>query len=422
VSEELKFSMQIKIRTRYKEIPKYHRVYLLHAGRKKLFFEDFLDKSLVFMDLPGAKLAEGFKLEPEIKKELQRAKATADWMFRDKQHAAPSDNLDDYDPLLGEQGIDRKEEERVPLDGRSFGAIQALYLDAEPGDLVIVPSAGGAAARVLIGEFVGGYNENLRGKCSQLPEGAPSYPARKVRWLKTDTVKHDFSVKAYKSFAQLRTLHSLPASVRREIYDHAYGEYIFTDSSNMNINIQPPEGLEVAPEQWQVDALAAHDIHSLVLYYGGLYAALREERAAEYLALAGMYEAIHHELAAIDPFTWQSSVSSPGSITFRAPKDQVKALVVATILALAACPALAEAEQLADAKITLENSWSTVPSDCDKAVGGVLTEFMAQVSGDIWLKNCKIQQDAQSKIGATPLSDIEIEIADDSVHQEDAAS
>ncbi|MEQ8263319.1 hypothetical protein [Pseudohaliea sp.] len=380
---------------------------MLRAGRGSAFFEAFEYKGLVFFDLPDANLPAVRELTDDIKKELQRAKANADYMCHRGQWQRPSQDLNDYDPKKGQVGINHRElKGRSALDKRTFDGIETLYGQCKTGDLIIVPGRGSADARVLIGEILEPYNGTTKATVTDAQtEVEHSYPAVRVQWLCDSVLRKDFSLKAHTFFSAPRVWYVVPSTIREEFYDHAYGEFSYANKSTINLKIEHSDGVE--DETWDADGLAAAQMQNLVMYLGGAFEALEQGKFEEYSGLS-VYDALRSPFVREFPMSWQTSVRSPGAVTYRAANG-AKCLFLALMLQIMGSPELAAFEP-SELDVHVDK-WDVVPEKCpSEPIEEHIRTYMRMISGPTYRENCEIQRQFHDAIGGEPTSDIDVEI------------
>ncbi|MEM1153935.1 MAG: hypothetical protein AAGI44_07325 [Pseudomonadota bacterium] len=410
--------MKLSVRSQSKEIPENQRVYFLQSGKDRRFFSDFVRHERVFMDFPGAELPNNFELNDDIKRELQKSYALGVYLADSNIEKRPPGDRDKYDPDKGFMVPDGKLSFWKPIDRHTMNAFVTLYMEMQQGDLVVVTERGGGSASVLIGEITSSYSDRDAVPSKRYEHELKKYPTRRVRWLGRPAQKHQFSVAANKAFGHQRAMHTVGRSIRKEVYDHAYGQYIFSEGSNMNIDILPPKDANIDPDKWQVDLAAAHALNSLVLYYGGFFNAIEAGMANEYASLS-IAEAIVHPLAQSDPFYFESSIHSPGMNTYRAAQNSMKAIFVSAALSMTAFgaenPEVIDSlneQTMAEVVVEYENQWNAVPTDCDLGLGEHLSSMMLHIGVDRYRENCALQKATSEKLTARSSAKMEVELDD----------
>ncbi|WOJ94207.1 hypothetical protein R0135_03330 [Congregibacter variabilis] len=400
--------MRLRLRPSFKQISENHGVYLLRAGFKYAYFEHFEYSSRVFFNIPDITLSKDFQLDDELKKELQKAKALGDWIAAPGNFQRPSSNTEDYDPTTGEINADHGARGRTALDALTFSAIEGFYKNVRAGDLVVVPGPGGISSRVLIGEIEEEYDGQTTTIVNTEFGGEHKYPALKVKWLSTNVLRKDFSIKAYKAFGYNRVWHQLARSVRIEIYDHAYGEYSVGEASAINVRIDEPNA-EIGND-WDVDSLSALEIQQLILYFSGAYEAIKAG-AMEDFAQLSLYDALATNYVRGHPLVWESTVHSPGLMTFRDASDTLKCFFIAVMLGVGAHAGAADGNPH-DIEVHVV-PWDTIPEQCAPELEQKVSDYLRLINVDVWMKNCQIQKEAQGRISGSPTSEMGVEQLDE---------
>jgi len=206
----------INIRT--KVINSDFNVYALFPGQGYKHRQVMIDRGLVFLDFPGLQLPKTQKgyLERDFTREVARSEDFASWISGGKIISkTPPTSLATY--------TDRA---RGPKRGKYINSLQGLHLNAQKGELIIVPTAG-HYDDIMIGELIDDPNNPI------YIAPNPSYndhkvPARRVKWIGRKPqhhVKEEFlrSIRTSNPFVLVKK------SDRRQIYDSAYPSYSIGD-------------------------------------------------------------------------------------------------------------------------------------------------------------------------------------------------
>ncbi len=165
----MKFDISAKI------VPPTQRAWVVHAGRSRVNYKDFVENEIVFLEIPYIKLdKETLTSRASLRRTIRRAIA-----WRDHKETTgsnePSAQLKDYeDGTFSDDSLQTLS-----------GSINRLYGTAKVGDLVIVPGReiyeGFSRSVVRIGEIITDFNpeETYSGGRAS----TQSVPIRRVRWL-----------------------------------------------------------------------------------------------------------------------------------------------------------------------------------------------------------------------------------------------
>lgn len=330
-------------------LPEDHRIYILHPGRGKLFYNDFVSSSSVFLDLPGIELVEPpLEDNPDLRNRMRMARRIAGWVRSgSKMDEKPSRNPDDY--------AVSNPSANAP---RLLHAMVDLYGEARSGDLILIPGSG-YNSTVWIGEFVGGFDPDCKVKTSRYP--FEDIPARRVNWLPATLAKSQFNRRIVRLMQNRQSIIQVSREEdRREIYNVAYGDYVWGDTSGNLIRVTEDE----------IDLYDLNKAVDLVNYFASQYIALKTGRLDEFLKY-GFHEAIE---AFYDKKYFGGvsvEIHSPGYFG-RPMKDALLAGYVSAMLALSGSGVSAqEASQ-----VEVQNSANSHRSFCDEKLEADIRETM----------------------------------------------
>ncbi|RWB66812.1 hypothetical protein [Mesorhizobium sp.] len=204
------------------------RAFVVHAGRARVNYDEFVQNDIVFLEAPYLQIESGsFKSKSNVRRAIRRSIAL-------RHHAEttgsrqPSEILADYDDGTFQES---------DLQTLS-GSVARLYGQAKKGDLVIVPgrdSYDGLYRPVIrFGEIASDFS------ASDIYDGnrpaSQKVPFRKVRWLHV-VPRKEISIRLEKRIGK-------PPAVREikidrdsdELLRHAYDSYIFEGNSSSVVN------------------------------------------------------------------------------------------------------------------------------------------------------------------------------------------
>lgn len=207
-------------------LPDDHRIFVLHPGEGKRFYGDFQATDSVFLDLPGI----AFSAPPDIndtnlRNKLRMARRISIWRRRGSVlDDKPSRNPDDYAVTT------------VAVEAPRFvHEVHDLYAEAKAGDLIIVPGKG-YGSTVFFGEVMNNFDPDFTVESHRYP--GESIPARKVKWLPISLAKQQFNRRLIRLMQNRQAIIQVTReNDRREIYTHAYGDYVWKESSGNLIRV-----------------------------------------------------------------------------------------------------------------------------------------------------------------------------------------
>lgn len=366
--------MTIVIDPAIRILPDDHRIFVLHPGSSKRFYNDFQETSSVFLDLPGITFAARPDTDtPQLRNQLRMARRIASWRNGgSKEDEKPTRDPDDY---------------RVENPGNAapkiVHAVMDLYAEARAGDLILVPGPG-YNSTVYIGEFVDGFDPQFKITATRYP--TEQIPARKVAFLPTTMAKRQFNSRIIRLLQNRQAIIQVSQEVdRREIYSIAYGDYVWKESSGNLIRVTEQE----------IDLNDLNKAVDLTNYFAAQYLALRKGELREFLALDFN--------AAIDEYYDKSyfggvsvEVHSPGFFS-RRMKDARLAGYVSAMLALSG--AGVTAGEAVDLKVT--NSANAAVSICDLQLEDDIREAMEMYANlHLWEKDiCPRREVTKKTVG-----------------------
>lgn len=184
------------------------KVFVVHPGEGKKYFDFFYRSNIVFLNIPGMDLCiNDFGNNELLRKKLRRTISIID-----------GKEIFPIETYSGEaKGIS-------PL----FGSFSALYARAKIGDLIIVPSRG-YFEPFLIGEIISDYNDE---DVIIIHSDEYKTPYRKVRWLRIDINKKRVSeALATQMINRKAVIEINDEDLIKEVLGLAYGKYTYKNTS-----------------------------------------------------------------------------------------------------------------------------------------------------------------------------------------------
>lgn len=184
------------------------RIFVLHPGEHKKYFDLIRRTGMIFLNIPGMDLHIGDLNVPNLlRKKLRRT----------------------IDISEGKTILDLNQYPDVPRGISSlYGSFTSLYARAKIGDLVIVPNRG-YFEPFLLGEIISDFNEE--DVLSIHNEEFPT-PCRKVRWLPQKKSKSQISEALSNQMSNRKAIIEITEdALIKEVLSLAYGKYIYNDTS-----------------------------------------------------------------------------------------------------------------------------------------------------------------------------------------------
>lgn len=329
--------MPIVVDPEIRILPDSHKIFVLHPGSGKRFYADFRGTESVFLDIPGITFSESPHQDtPELRNLLRMSRRIASWRNGGSKDEGPSRDPSTYTVA-----------NPSPNPPKLVHAIFDLYHEAKPGDLVLVPGKG-YNSTVYIGEFVGEFDPEF--KVESIRYLGEKIPARRVRWLAADMAKGQFNRRLIRLMQNRQAIIQVHGDAEhREIYNVAYGDYIWKESSGSLIRVTEDE----------IDLNDLNKAVDLTNYFAAQYLALSKGELAAFLNL-GFHDAIEKYYDKNYFGGVSVEIHSPGWFG-RRMKDARLAGYVSAMLALSASGITAQ--EAVDAQV--RNSANAEASICD---------------------------------------------------------
>lgn len=360
-----------------------HRVFVLHAGKNKIFYDDFASYSRIFMDLPGLELKTNFQLDDMTRRQIQRANAYA-YFYRRGHGDVPPADIEQYDPSLG-----LAESDYPQFNKRSFNSLELLYSDAVTGDLVVIPGRG-YETPVLIGELLPLDEQDGKIRPAFISKYEAQAPSRKVKWLNRSQTRLGFSLEFVKALSNGQALIMLPNSLKKEAYDYAYGNYAVSDTSSIRIFVEPSG----EDKQVSIDPLPLRHATDLVMYFNAIYNAIFDPETGgdipDDLRNMAISQAVMSEYYKARPLAFEADLHSPGDVVYRAANNVKKLAVIGALIAICGCGSMAYAEL--SSGIELVNTWNVTPDDCDLQISEEIRTIMNLMGAELFENACEARK------------------------------
>lgn len=368
-----------------KVVDKDHQIFILHPGDGKRFYNDFRATSMIFLDIPGAALGSAPDIDDEeTRQRLRMSRAIGGWHKGGRPATKiPSRKLEDY---------------QVSVEGRDapryMREVKTLYVDAKPGDLVIIPGPG-YTSEVLFAEIIEDFDPEVFAEASRYQ--FEKVPARRVKFIRTSHAKYEFGRRAIKLMQNRQAIIRVHDDAdRHEFYEHAYGDYVWGNASGSYMEVTKAV----------IDQKDLTDVLFLTNYFGAMYVALKAGELDRFIHLSetkglhkGLNEYYNRELFG----DISIEVHSPGFFG-RPMRDPAIAGFVAAMTVLATM----QVAPTTAAQIQVENSANSRQSVCDMTLETDIRSTMQIVTNSHlwWDELCGMQKVAAEQVGLKTKSKI----------------
>ncbi|MBW9053483.1 hypothetical protein [Rhizobium mesosinicum] len=360
--------MQIDINT--KPIPENHKVALARPGANYRLFQDFVEDSIVGVELPG--LFQPDEIvdinDAQLVARIQRSKEIRAWHnFGRHPERVPPQDLNEYDNAADD-----------PSTGQLLRVLKFYLQEARAGDLVVVPPQN-FGGKVHIGEL-------LHGPAGAFPAIVQRYPGhpivvRRVKWIGT-LDKVDMPAKLIEAFRKPTPLLLIPSSERTVFYNAAYRNYYTPQRFSSTFDVTAPEfdttSGSVIPAFFNFVAANTREVDQKT----GL---AHDFGAGAFLKLADY--APHLSI----------NIQSPGTLSL--VSGYITPLVASALLALALTVGPAASTDQFLNNLTVTNSAATVDDPCIVPVREQVVTHLRLLGYDKWSRACELMKEAADKTG-----------------------
>lgn len=354
-----------------------HQIFVLHPGDGKRFYNDFLATNMVFLDIPGAELPTEINIDDEvIRQQLRMSRSIGGWYKGGRSaERVPSRKAQDY---------------RVTSEGRDapryMREVKNLYIDAKPGDLIIIPGPG-YTSEVLFAELIEPFQGDIFAEVARY--NFEKIPARRVQFLKVSHAKYEFGRRAIKLMQNRQAIIRINDDAdRHEFYEHAYGDYVRGESSGSYMEVT----------KTVIDQKDLTDVLFLTNYFGAMYVAHKAGELEKFIRLSE--KSLHKGLNAYYNRELFGDISievhSPGFFG-RALRDPAMAGFVAAMTTIATFGI----DPVTAAQVVVENSANSRVSVCDMTLQEDIRSTMQIVTNAHlwWEELCEMQKEASDQVG-----------------------
>ncbi len=184
------------------------RIFVLHPGEHKKYFDLIRRTGMIFLNIPGMDLHISDLGVPNLlRKKLRRT----------------------IDISEGKTILDLNQYSDAPRGiSPLYGSFTSLYARAKIGDLVIVPNRG-YFEPFLLGEIISDFNED---DVLSIYSDEYKTPCRKVHWLPQKKSKRQISEALSNQMSNRKAIIEITEDpLIKEVLSLAYGKYIYNDTS-----------------------------------------------------------------------------------------------------------------------------------------------------------------------------------------------
>lgn len=202
-------------------------IWLVYAGRGRRYFNQFREKGVVFLNLPGFAANERvFESDELIRRHLNMSDEIYRWL-RGARNDPPSRRGSNYNPYPYKSGTSE-----AKAFNAEVGNIQRMFVQAKVGDIVLSPPVGHYDP-FLVGEIRRGWTEEDNVEVPFL-EGE-LVPARKVKWLNVALARRDFTPRVSRRLQNPLATSQLDSDLYEEILNLVYPSYVWGNQSKLDV-------------------------------------------------------------------------------------------------------------------------------------------------------------------------------------------
>lgn len=351
-------------------------VWLVYSGNRRKFFEDFIENSAIFLDLPGFAANEHtFEREENLRRHIRMADAIRDY-HRGRTSTPPSRRADTYSGIA----VSSKDPE-----GRSFNAevgnAQRMFLDAKVGDVILSPPMGHYDP-FLIGVVSAEWTPDQVAFARTYGEDA--LPARLVDWQSVSVSRRQFPDEVAKPLQNPHAISLVDRRLYFEIFMSSFPSFIWGDISKLDV---------YGNAYSSNDPLETYEAAFLIKFFVAAFCAYEAGRMEEFNLLppqAGIL-AFYNASRVLE---FRQNFNSPGKFAIAAAAAAMGLSVAAGIAAVSdSSPA---AVNLPKVSAQLEK---TIP-DSDKNTKNIADGFLKSLSPQLVDKvNLEYAAQAREKVG-----------------------
>jgi hypothetical protein len=339
------------------------KIWLVYAGYKRRFFEDFAQSNRVFLNLPGFDAAAGvFQSDELMRRHLAMSDAVSAYV-RGAIPAVPSRLPTSYNPYPHIPGT---------AEARSFSAelgnITRLFVDAQVGDLVMSPPTGHFDP-FLIGEIATAWSKNDDLEVPKLL--GEIVPTRRIKWSNVVLNRQDFPTRTSKRLQNRHAITLLDDEYYSDIFDLVYPTYSWQDRSKLDL---------FGDEYLGKDPMQPYQSALLLKYILSSVFAFEKDAMNDFqsLSINAAIEKYYDESLVEDIY---QNFNSPGKFSVIAKSTMLAALATAGILMATADPNGSFNQQRVQ---TAEQIQGAASGPNQQAMNAVVDNYLNSLDGPAW--------------------------------------
>jgi hypothetical protein len=358
-------------------IPLTKRIWIVHPGKNRKFYNDFAASNRVYLEFPGLDLRDrDLDDDGAIRQHIRRSNAMV-------SHRGP---IRDNGTTINLSDFPQYPDAATAVFLRT---VRHLISHMEVGDLVVVPGYG-AYSNLLFGEIAAPFDVNDRDRIAAYPWGDIHF--RQVNWLSTDRHKQELPSDLIKYVGKPPAIAEVGRTASTErFFEFAYGSYVKEGQSWSTIT---------APSYRGNDPSAISQPTRLIEFAVSVYRAIELGRDISGLS---MDEIIDNFYDARDIEHFGLSFNSPGRLDFKA-RDTTMAVFVSAVIALASAGMLSGCKAQSE-PIAVINSKTSDPR-VSATMQEQLNLMNSSISAPTAAKVDAIAQDSKAKTGLTTVATI----------------
>jgi hypothetical protein len=353
-------------------------VWLVYSGNRRRFFEDFIENSAVFLDLPGFSAnAHTFENEENLRRHVRMADAIREY-HRGHTSTPPSRRVGSYSGLAASS--------KDP-QGRSFNAevgnAQRMYVEAKAGDVILSPPMGHYDP-FLIGMISEEWNPDQIAYARAYGEDA--LPSRPVKWESLSVSRRQFPDDVAKPLQNPHAISLVDRSLYFEIFMSSFPSFVWGDTSKLDV---------YGNAYSSNDPLETYEAAFLIKFFAAAYCAFEAGRIDEFNQLppqAGILEFY-------DPnrvLEFRQNFNSPGKFAIAAAAAAMGLSVAAGVAVVSdSSPA---AVNIPKASAQLEKTIPDSNKNTKKIADGFLKSLSPQLVDKV---NVEYAAQARAKLGVS---------------------
>ncbi|WP_375208682.1 hypothetical protein [Hyphomonas jannaschiana] len=369
------------------------RIWVTFPGKNRIFFDDFVRTSKIFLQLPDLAYGTVDLSKPDSDRDLvQRIRRSFSYdvywndIRQGRAPELPNRNLDVYP--------------RDSNDARvnvMLGCVKSMFAKMSVGDLVLVPGRG-SYAPVLCGEIVAPFS--TRDNIQIESFGDAVFNTRRVEWVRVIEEKRELPRDVAKALTHPPAVHMIPRDLRSErIFGYAYDT--FYSGENGEVVIRAPEYSGRNPTE-------TFEFMRAAAAAAAIYAAAHSNVNPEEFRRLSIDQIIEQYLDGDSFYDYAYTFASPGFIRAR-PRAAVQALFLAAAMPFMAGGLTGCAPE---ADIYVTNNRGDLSEEAEEDVQESLRFMKDIMSEEQKLELERLAQEAERKVSTVTTAKVEVDDVD----------